>query len=351
MANKFCSKCGRDVVADKRFCGGCGQAMPVAAVLPQNEVAAAALVCGQCGAALIPGKKFCKQCGHAVGEVAVAATVTQVAEPRSVAEAMAAVLPESVAPVPEPETVLPAEFASETVPASKWEPVEVTVSLPAAAVAAIPAPTPVSGEWPKAKIGLAIGIAAAVLVAAGGSWAWYAHAHRSVSSAALSVAQVQQSAAPLSAQEQASTPPDTTAQAPKPPAGTSGTAVPEAPQAPSQPALNLNPAPQPQRPNSFGLTNPKAPTPVFLKTPPPAPLPGQTEQARSGVLHYQGPPVLHGGTVVFDKLPKARLKFTFDHAAWQLVIKPNPDGTKKVTLISLAQGYQTSCDLGWEIIE
>jgi len=61
--------------------------------------------------------------------------------------------------------------------------------------------------------------------------------------------------------------------------------------------------------------------------------------------------VPHGGTVVFDNLPKARLKFTFDHAAWQLAIKPNQDGTKKVVLSSLAQGYQSSCDLGWEIIQ
>jgi hypothetical protein len=69
------------------------------------------------------------------------------------------------------------------------------------------------------------------------------------------------------------------------------------------------------------------------------------------VLHYRGAPVPHGGTVVFDNLPKARLKFVFDHALWQLTIKPNPDGTKKVVLTSLAQGYQTSCDLGWEITE
>jgi hypothetical protein len=70
-----------------------------------------------------------------------------------------------------------------------------------------------------------------------------------------------------------------------------------------------------------------------------------------GQLHYQGVPVPHGGTVAFDKLPKARLRFTFDHAAWQLIIKANPDGTKRVILISLAPGYQSSCDLGWEIVE
>jgi hypothetical protein len=89
---------------------------------------------------------------------------------------------------------------------------------------------------------------------------------------------------------------------------------------------------QPERPSALGHTNPAAPTPVFQKPPvsPIAPLPAPPAQAHSGVRHYQGAP---------------------DHVAWQLTIKPNPDGTKKVTLISLAQGYQTSCDLGWEIVE
>jgi len=73
--------------------------------------------------------------------------------------------------------------------------------------------------------------------------------------------------------------------------------------------------------------------------------------AHSGIMQYTGPPIPHGGTVVYDNLPNGRLKFNFNHAAWQLVIKPNPDGTKKATLISLAQGYQSSCDLGWEIME
>jgi hypothetical protein len=83
---------------------------------------------------------------------------------------------------------------------------------------------------------------------------------------------------------------------------------------------------------------------------PSAPAP-QLSQGRSGIRHYEGPPVPHGGTVVFDNLPKARLKFTFDNSLWQITIKPNPDGTKKVIMISRAQGSQSSCDLGWEIVE
>jgi hypothetical protein len=61
--------------------------------------------------------------------------------------------------------------------------------------------------------------------------------------------------------------------------------------------------------------------------------------------------VPYNGVVVFDHLPQARLKFAFNHQAWSLTLKPNPDGTKKATLVSLVPGYQTSCDLGWEIVE
>ena len=89
--------------------------------------------------------------------------------------------------------------------------------------------------------------------------------------------------------------------------------------------------------------NPTAPS--APAQPPPA------QQPATGMLHYQGPPVPYGGTVVFDNLPKARLKFSFDATAWRMVIRINPDGTQKVILSSLKQGFQTTCDLGWQIID
>ena len=78
--------------------------------------------------------------------------------------------------------------------------------------------------------------------------------------------------------------------------------------------------------------------------------PQPAHQPATGMLHYQGPPVPYGGTVVFDNLPKARLKFSFDPTAWRMVIRVNPDGTKKVILSSLKQGFQSTCDLGWQIV-
>jgi len=91
-----------------------------------------------------------------------------------------------------------------------------------------------------------------------------------------------------------------------------------------------------------------APTPQTA--PPPVPDAEQAQGPRTGTLHYQGPPVAYRGTVVFDNLPKARLKFTFDFSSWSLILKPNADGTKKAVLTSMRQGYQNNCDLRWEII-
>jgi hypothetical protein len=69
----------------------------------------------------------------------------------------------------------------------------------------------------------------------------------------------------------------------------------------------------------------------------------------SGMLHYSGPAVGYGGTVVFSNLPGERLRFTFDQQSWQPLIAHLPDGTQKLTLLSLKKGNQVQCDVHWEI--
>ena len=67
-----------------------------------------------------------------------------------------------------------------------------------------------------------------------------------------------------------------------------------------------------------------------------------------GMREPRGP---YNGEVVFDPLPKSRLRFVYDRQGWMLTIKANPDGTKRVTMTSQKAGYQTYCDLSWEIAE
>lgn len=71
----------------------------------------------------------------------------------------------------------------------------------------------------------------------------------------------------------------------------------------------------------------------------------------SGKLHYSGPPVHYGESIVFPKLPPNMLRFTFDHQSWRPLISRRPDGTQTLTLTSIRQGEgQTQCDVGWEIL-
>ncbi|MGA3160720.1 MAG: zinc ribbon domain-containing protein [Terracidiphilus sp.] len=358
MANRYCTKCGKEVVAGKRFCGGCGQAMPVVATTIVEDVAAAP-ACMYCGAALAPGKRFCKQCGQPID----ATTDVRVFEQPSSAPAPVD-LPVAAVKEPAPkgtdhaptvimETPYTERAAPESASASQWKTVIEPAPSRTASLTAVPAYEPLAephGQSTTRIVLLAVGLAVAVLAAAGGGWAWYVHEHRSASSGAGPATQAPQTTPQPTVQEQASATPGTTEPEPKLPAGVP---VPASPQTQQTPPHHAPSVPiQPQSSSQSGHGNPAAPTPAFHPTPAsPVQLPAQNTQGRSGVRHYQGQPVPHGGTVVFDNFPKARLKFTFDHALWQLTIKSNPDGTKKITMISLAQGSQSSCDLGWEIIE
>ena len=335
---------------------------PDPAVLPDPT----ALSCVMCGTALTAGKRFCRQCGHAIDSPSLATPVE--ASPTggggaSVKDSKVLDLPPAVPVDAPPGMLVPAmdepssimaspEMALEPAaslhtqngPAtpwtSAWETVEeespdssLTTLISRASV--LP-PVPRGGS--RQKIGIAISIAASVLVMAG-VWAYYAHAHRGVSSMAKSASESQLATAPLpeqSAKPSASIPATHAPSMPQPKSGTSITSATLPPKLPQDSGQHPAKKTQQPEPESLALHLPQPAVPAA---------------ARSGILHYQGPPVPYNGVVVFDHLPQARLKFNFDRQAWTVTIKPNPDGTKRVTLISQKQGYQTNCDLSWEIVE
>jgi len=86
MVNRHCSKCGKEIAEGRRFCGGCGQAVPEVSTPVEPEpgivVQPTASACANCGAPVTPGKSFCKQCGHAVGAF-VAQPLAEMAAPES----------------------------------------------------------------------------------------------------------------------------------------------------------------------------------------------------------------------------------------------------------------------------
>jgi hypothetical protein len=393
----MCARCCATLAPGKRFCRQCGlpveqsaaagESMGASATEPTTLESAAvaepaATVCSKCGAALVSGKRFCRQCGQAVdaagpansnepsfagsGVLAAVATPLPDVPPSESAIETPDRLEPGIAPPPLPSMDATTEVepdiphvptsAPTAAEASNLEPIPGT--LPGMPISTVPDPRPEavirlpaahgqSKESNKSAIGIGA-IAATIVFGLVGGWLWHVHAHRSAISGASSQSQTVV-ATPLVQESGDSAKAE---QVPKPPAGTSETqqsgrqqiSMDSAPKVPSKPAMTYAPT------ASAAYAKPSTAESATLSQPP-APLTAPSVAPRSGVLHYHGPPVPYNGEVTFDHLPAARLKFTFDHNAWSLTIKPNSDGTKRVTLISLAQDDQTNCDLSWEVIQ
>jgi hypothetical protein len=92
-----------------------------------------------------------------------------------------------------------------------------------------------------------------------------------------------------------------------------------------------------------------APTKPATSSAAPAPRLAKVTNPTSGNLHATVE-VAQNGEVVFENLPGARLKFTFDHAAWKPTISHQANGTQTLVMRSLKPGIQTTCDVSWEIV-
>jgi len=61
--------------------------------------------------------------------------------------------------------------------------------------------------------------------------------------------------------------------------------------------------------------------------------------------------VAQNGEVVFENLPAGRLRFIYDHSAWQPTIHRQANGTQTLVMRSLKAGIQRTCDVQWEIVQ
>jgi outer membrane biosynthesis protein TonB len=197
-------------------------------------------------------------------------------------------------------------------------------------------PTPVK-DGPGA--GVWIGIFGILLLVVGaGLWFYTTQTHKAATEQ-VAVAPVSPTPVPtptpVSTFVPAPTPTATTEVIPPNPDQVSNSARPEAPKPSTAPKATVVPVtrPAPQ------VDPAPAPTPP-VKTAPPT----------SGVLHA-AVEVAQNGEVVFENLPGARLKFTFDHSAWQPTISHQPNGTQTLVMRSLKPGIQKTCDVRWEIVQ
>ena len=124
MADMICTKCGREAVAGKRFCGGCGGTLQVVAESAQPQQTAR--FCVKCGTPNAPGKRFCKQCGHAVGTTAPRAAIQHEATAVHIQAAnVVKPAPEEAGPLPTLSVAIPLEpsqvLLSQAVPKSEQD--------------------------------------------------------------------------------------------------------------------------------------------------------------------------------------------------------------------------------------
>lgn len=281
--------------------------------------------CTACGAAVAEGTRFCTKCGQPVGQAA----------------------PPPASPAPPTD--------DPTLHLESWSPSPASVPeepLP-------PPPAPVMMDEP-VKQGSGAGIWIAIfglVLLIGGAGLWF----YTVKMRAANATGVQVAATPVAA-------PDVQTPAPASPEPAAPTPVPTPEVVPPNPDFkgkDSTPPPAPKtapptpEPKSDSEGNPPIAPPVPVADPGPAPAPApvaptpalrKPQGPTSGVLHA-AVEVAQYGEVVFDNLPNARLKFTFDHSLWQATISRQANGTQTLVMRSLKPGVQRVCDVKWEFAQ
>jgi len=287
----------------------------------------AAPFCTACGAAVADGTRFCVKCGQPVGQAAPASpTQTLVFTPAPAPPSPPPAVAETTVYTPPPPPPPP-----QYVPPIAAEPM------------APPMPTK---EGPGA--GLWIGIIG-ILLLIGGAGLWF-YTTRGQSAHGVLTAQDAPAPAPASPTPVQPAPTPTPEASTFVPAPTPNPATDVIPPNPDQAQKNGAPPPAPGQP-SAPKPQPAQSTPSAApQADPPPPQPVRTARPTSGVLHA-AVEVAQNGEVVFENLPSARLRFTFDHSLWQPTISRQANGTQTLVMRSLKAGIQTSCDVRWEIVQ
>lgn len=383
MPGKFCTQCGAENEDGKRFCRACGKSLfpsgaPSKVASEPPATRSTGKFCKSCGAPIPEGKPFCTRCGKVVELIAPPAPhgreeptapeaftvgsqfpngATQVNESRPV-ETDAVVVTTDAEETPQTQQADPPPAAPNPVlPDAPEYPRRYAIEE---AVSAEERPKTTTSPI---QLTLLIRTAVAVLiVVAVGASAWHYREHfgfrrdsRPQPSATPSAAQSTLPATggtnpvniptPSRINESASPTPETQQSIPSASPTTSaalrGTTAHENTSAPS----NSGPPPIKAPAEEIASTT----TTTHVPTPAVAVVPNETVATpRSGTLHYSGPPVQYGGIVVFSGLPAGRLRFSFDHQAWQPLISRQLDGSQTLRLRSLQHSAQLECNVHWE---
>ena len=281
----------------------------------------AAPFCTACGATVAEGTRFCVKCGQPVGQAA-SPTVVQTT-----------IFTPPVSTPPPSGTQTPV-----------WTP---------------PPPPPVAQPVPVKEgsgAGLWVGLLGVMLLLGGGGAGLWFYTTRGPSAHTVSTVQVATAPTDPAPAQPSSSQPNLSQPTPTPastfvPAPTPNPTTEVIPPNPDLAQKDAAPTGAPRQPSQHTAqpveTRPAAAPP---RADPPPVQPVRPARQTSGVLHASVE-VAQNGEVVFENLPGARLKFTFDHSAWQPTISHQPNGTQTLVMRSLKAGIQRTCDVQWEIVQ
>ena len=325
--------------------------------------ARAARFCRHCGTSISEGKRFCSHCG------------SETAQTQETPKPAAVTLEETPGPelpVVSDETATPAAaavFASAAAPAPFVAPPAGPAQTSSAYVEPNVAGSSIETEEQPAVAAyvkrrgatgwLITAVVSVIMISVGAFWAY--EWHRGVTVASLfgrsngsePESSPQSQSQPQSQGQLQPQTPNPAIEATKKPSPSGSETHTSAPA--TSPASNKQPVTTSSQGNSTAekseVVSTQLNVPSYDNTPSIPPRISQPQPPLSGILHYSGPPVHLGETVTFVGLPGGRLRFTFDHAAWQPLISRQPDGTQTLTLRSLTQAVQTRCDVSWSIVQ
>jgi hypothetical protein len=267
--------------------------------------------CTGCGATIAAGTRFCVKCGQPVGLAAPPRPAVQPAAPPTI--------PLGQAPPPPPPPKMPSQFPAAQDPVGLYP----------------PPPPPKQG----AGAGLWVGLFGLLLIICGAGL-WYGfHAGLLAGKGTKQVA-VTSEAVPAPVPVPA---PSTTPEAPPP--NPDFAKKEEPPPNPDFAKKMPQPATDVPVRNAPAKPRPVNPAPA---SPQPRPAP-KAASPTTGVLHA-AVEVAQNGEVVFENLPAGRMRFTYDHSAWQPTIHRQTNGTQTLVMRSLKPGIQRVCDVQWEIV-
>ncbi len=289
----------------------------------------AAPFCTGCGAAVAEGTRFCVKCGQPVSTAAFPTPPPP---------------PVQSSPLPPPPPPPPAPSISQV------------AQYPAAQdpIGLYPPPRPVK-EGAGAGVWIAI-LGLLLLAAGGGLWFYTTRIHPR--QAAQPVAEQPVTQQPVTQQPSSQPTPKPVEVAAAPPAPAAPEVIPPNPDFAKPDTAKNDKAPKtgPRQDTAPPIQARNRNPPAVGASPPapePKPVPPQPVKPAgptSGTLHATVE-VAQYGEVVFENLPGGRLKFTFDHSAWQPTIHRQTNGTQTLIMRSLRAGIQRTCDVKWELLE